>query len=94
MPRQEWRFIIQLFAADSSAAVARADRKQVIVLAKHLAEILIKVLKELGLEVSIPKCNNFIFNGIPIRKRETKVDLTSDFRKRKKTDTPKNGAGC
>ena len=55
--------MIQLFADDISAAVTHSERRVVIVLAEELARTLIKILRELGLEVAPPKCNNFIVEG-------------------------------
>ena len=60
LPRKEWRLIIQLFADDISAAVAHKERRQVIELSEQLANILMQVLKKLGLGVAPHKCNNFI----------------------------------
>ena len=45
-PVEEWRFLIQFFADDISAAVARNARQETIVLADGLAEELLQVLRE------------------------------------------------
>ena len=84
IPRPEWRMILQLFADDISGAVAHRDRRQVIILAEHVARILSKVLKDLGLEIAPPKCNNFIVEGSEEARREINWTADSTNRQRKK----------
>ena len=56
----EINFMIQIFADDISVAIGHGDRQMLIKIAWRLREVLHKLLKQLDLEESLPKCNNFI----------------------------------
>ena len=87
LPRKDWRLILQLFADDISGALAHKERRQVIILAEHLAKILIRVLKELGLEISLPKCSNFIVDGRERKKERPGSYVGTTYKQRKKEQT-------
>ena len=84
LPKGEWRLMVQLFADDISAAVMHSDRRIVIVLAEELARTLIRVLRELGLEVAPPKCNNFIVDGGKEARKENTKESASTYKQSKR----------
>ena len=56
----DWDLIVQIFAGDISAAISHEDRETVLEMAWTLKEILLEILGEIELDVSTPKCNNFL----------------------------------
>ena len=87
LPKAEWRLIVQLFADDISAAVSHKDRRMVVTLSEKLAETLIKVLKELGLEIAPPKCDNFLVDGSAEARKELTRETGTTYKQRKREQT-------
>ena len=59
-----WDLLVQIYAGDISATISHEKREIVLELAWILTEILLKALEEIDLEVSIPKCHNFLVDFI------------------------------
>ena len=87
LPKTEWRLIVQLFADDISAAVAHKDRRVVVTLSEEPARILIKVLKELGLEIAPNKRNNFLVGGGAEARKELARGTGATYKQRKREQT-------
>ena len=60
LPGANWGVVVQLFAGDISAAISHRRRETVLALAGALAESTLETVGGLDLEVSIPKCRNFL----------------------------------
>ena len=79
LPKMEWGMLIQFLADDISAAVARGERRQVIILAEAKARKMIQVLGELGLEGAPRKCTNFIVSDKEETRKMRNTDPHSNF---------------
>ena len=62
-PGTEWRVFIHLFADDTSAAITRNWRRVAGMLVDAATGFLLQGLPELDLDVSNPKCYNFLVGG-------------------------------
>ena len=60
MENMDSNLIIQIFADDISVALAHQDRERLIQIAWKLREVIHILLKGMGLNESLPKCNNFL----------------------------------
>ena len=60
LPSNSWSMVLHILAADISGAISHEDKDTLLCLAGLLKEILLKRLRELKLDVSIPKCCNFL----------------------------------
>lgn len=79
-----WNVIIQIFAGDISAAVGRGLKPVAIDLAHTLISALLRQLRRTDLEVSIPKCKNFLPEGVIRGTHETRKDTMRNMRRNSK----------
>ena len=63
IPPLSWEAIIQIFADDISAAISHIDKPEAIRLAHLLIRALLEQLGVADLDVSLPKCKNFLVEG-------------------------------
>ena len=84
LPEDSWDVIIQIFADDISAAIGHKDKETVIKLAHILIGALLRKLSGADLDVSIPKCENFLAEWMQQPTREGPTDTTRNVKRRLK----------
>ena len=79
--------VIQIFSDDISAAIGHADRAVTIELAHVLIKVLLQRLRGTDLDVSIPKCSNFLVEGALQATREGPVETIRNLKRQLKEMT-------
>ena len=86
MPPLSWEVIIQIFADDISAAIGHEHRPEAIQLAHLLIAELCKQLDKTELNVSTPKCQNFLVEKKTEKETTNRVEQSSSMKPRRKEE--------